>query len=75
MKEAMPMAQMMQAKNDAPDDLHSVKAKHDRLQKLVSELLLTNEQLRLKVAQLEQRSERTARALDEASAIYGLLLP
>ena len=69
------MAQMMQTTNKAPDELHLLEARHDRLQKLVGELLRTNEELRFKVAHLEQKAERTARALDEASAIYGLLLP
>jgi hypothetical protein len=42
---------------------------------LVGELLETNQQLRFKLAELEQQSNRTASALAEASAVYGLLLP
>jgi hypothetical protein len=71
----MLMAQIIQASSGSPDDRLSLEAGNDRLQKLVGELLRTNEELRLKVAQLETKAERTERALGEASAVYGLLMP
>jgi len=73
--EVTAMAEGMQARSDAPDDRLSLAARNEGLQTLVGELLRTNEELRLKVAQLEQRMERTTRSLEKASAIYGLLMP
>lgn len=69
------MAQTMQAPSAAPHDVLALEARNDRLQTLVGELLRTNEELRLKMAQLEQKAEHMGRALDDTSAIYGLLLP
>jgi hypothetical protein len=44
------------------------------LQLLVGELLKANQELRFKVAQLEQRVERSDRLNNETAAVYGLLL-
>jgi hypothetical protein len=74
-EEAMPMAQMIQTSSETPDDRLSLELRNDRLQKLVGELLRTNEELRLNVAQLEAKAERAERGLADASAVYGLLMP
>ncbi|MGA8731705.1 MAG: hypothetical protein WB608_23305 [Terracidiphilus sp.] len=66
---------MMQETDVAPDDSLSLEARHGRLQTLVGELLRTNEELRLRVLHLEQKVERRTRSLDEACAVYGLLMP
>jgi hypothetical protein len=44
------------------------------LQILVGELLKANQELRFKVAQLEQRVERSDRTNDGVAAVYGMLL-
>jgi hypothetical protein len=49
--------------------------RHGQLLDLVGELLQANQELRFKVAQLEQKADRTARTLAESAAVYGLLLP
>lgn len=69
------MAQTMQTPAEARDERLALAARNDRLQALVGELVQTNEELRLKLALIEAKAERTARALGEASAIYGLLVP
>lgn len=46
-----------------------------RLLDIVGELLLANQELRFIVAQLEREAAHTSRALNETSAIYGMLLP
>lgn len=53
----------------SPDD------RHGQLLDLVGELLQANQELRFKVAQLEQKAERTVRNLAESAAVYALLLP
>lgn len=51
---------MQQALNDAsraPEELLSLHARQDRLLALIAELLETNQTLRMKLAQLEAKSE------------------
>jgi hypothetical protein len=66
---------MTLATTAAPAESHRLEEQNARLMTLVGELLETNQQLRFKLAELEQQSNRTASALAEASAVYGLLLP
>jgi|HubBroStandDraft_1064217.scaffolds.fasta_scaffold382829_2 hypothetical protein len=54
---------------------HVLPDRQDRLLDLVGDLIQTNQELRFQVAELEQKSERLARGLEHASAVYGLLLP
>ncbi len=49
--------------------------RNGQLLDLVGELLQANQELRFKVAQLEQKAERAARNLAESAAVYALLLP
>jgi hypothetical protein len=69
------MAQPMLTTNEAPAESLPLEQQNDRLMALVGELLAANQQLRFKVAELEQQSKRTASALADASAVYALLLP
>lgn len=48
---------------------------HGRLLDIVGELLLENQKLRFQVAHLEQELAQTSHALNQASAIYAMLLP
>lgn len=66
------MAQTIAENNQAPEDME---AKHRRLQKLVGELLATNQELRFKVEQLEARAETAERGLANACSVAGMLLP
>ena len=69
------MAQTMLATNEAPAESLPLEEQNARLMALVGELLEANQQLRFEVAELEQKSKRTASALADASAVYALLLP
>jgi hypothetical protein len=66
---------MTLATNEAPAEPPGLEEQNARLMALVGELLETNQQLRFKVAELEQQSKRQASTLGEASAVYSLLLP
>lgn len=68
------MAQTEQSLNAAPEASLG-EAKHTRLQKLVGELLVTNQQLRFQVEQLERERDVAERALASASSGAALLLP
>ena len=68
------MAQTEQSLNMAPDAALKLEAKHGRLQKLVGELLVTNQQLRFQVEQLEREKDVAERALASATATAALLL-
>lgn len=52
-----------------------VDEEHGRLLKLVGELIATNQELRFKLAQVEQQAARGARDLAEAAVVYRLLMP
>lgn len=67
------MAQSEQRTSPAPED--SAEASQDRLQALVSELLQTNQELRFKIALLEERAESAERGLKKACALAGALFP
>ena len=69
------MAQTEQSLNTAPDASLALEAKHSRLQKLVGELLVTNQQLRFQLEQLAQEKDVAERALASAAAGASLLLP
>lgn len=69
------MAQMEQSLNTAPEASPTLEAKHGRLQKLVGELLVTNQQLRFQVQQLEREKDVAERALASATVSGALLLP
>jgi len=69
------MAQMEQTMITAPDARLALEAKHRRLQTLVGELLVTNQQLRFRVEQLEREKESAERALAHATAGAALLMP
>lgn len=69
------MAQMDTTMSTAPDLSITEERKHQRLQTLVGELLVTNQQLRFRVEQLEQEKGLAERALASATAVAGLLLP
>jgi hypothetical protein len=69
------MAQPMLTTNEAPAESLPLEQQNDRLMALVGELLAANQQLRFKVAELEQQSKPTASSLADASAVYALLLP
>lgn len=65
------MAQMDETQGSAPvriDAVNAIEAERRRLQALVGELLAANQQLRFKVARLEQN-------LSETTTIYGMLAP
>jgi hypothetical protein len=66
--EVLHMAHVEEPFIPAPKEDSSSEAGQHRLQSLVSELLETNQELRFKVARLEQN-------LAEASAVYRLLAP
>jgi hypothetical protein len=53
----MHMAQLEQTELAAPQDALPMEAEHRRLQKLVGELLLTNQELRFKLDELERQAE------------------
>lgn len=69
------MAQMM-VENDNPRTEHRLPDdRHGQLLDLVGELLLANQELRFKVAQLERKAERLTHAVEESATVYGLLMP
>jgi hypothetical protein len=69
------MAQPTLATNNAPAEPLPLEKQNARLMTLVAELLETNQELRFKVTELEQKSKRTANALADASAVYRMLVP
>jgi len=68
------MAQMEAMKPAAPQGALPLEAEHRRLQKLLGELLQTNQELRFKVEQLEKRAESAERGLKSACATASMLL-
>jgi hypothetical protein len=52
-----------------------VEAREEQLLTLVGELLQTNQELRFKVAELEQQTKSMTRALEETNLWSGSLLP
>lgn len=62
------MAQTDETQRSAPVGIDAIEAERRRLQALVGELLAANQQLRFKVARLEQN-------LSETTTIYGMLAP
>jgi hypothetical protein len=70
----MPMAHMEEIKPAAPQGALPLEAEHRRLQKLLGELLQTNQELRFKVEQLEKQAERAELGLKRACATAGMLL-
>jgi len=74
------MAQIDGTMSGAPDTFltHEAKqlgTKNQRLQALVGELLVTNQELRFRVKQLEQEKGVAERALEKATVHAGLLMP
>jgi hypothetical protein len=64
----MQMAQMDDAQRSAPGQIDPIDAERRRLQALVGELLKANQELRFKVARLEQN-------VSETTAVYRMLAP
>ena len=62
------MAQMDETERSAPVEIDAVEAERRRLQALVGDLLKTNQELRFKVARLEQN-------LSETTTVYRMLAP
>ncbi|MBS1801799.1 MAG: hypothetical protein JST28_00450 [Acidobacteria bacterium] len=69
------MAREEQSLSSAPDASFSLEARNSRLEKLVGELLATNQQLRFQVDRLERAKNAAESALVKASAGAALLLP
>jgi hypothetical protein len=70
------MAQTEQTMSAAPDAPSRVlEAKNHQLQNLVGELLATNQELRFKVAQLEEETRSLERGLAKSCAAAGALWP
>ncbi len=67
------MNETMPAQNRAP--AADAGDEHGRLLKLVGELIATNQELRFKLAQVEQQAARGARELAEVGVVYRLLMP
>jgi hypothetical protein len=66
---------LMQEMHKSTDERLALETRNHQLLRLVGELLQTNQQLRFKVAELEQRADAADGALDEASRWSGFLLP
>jgi uncharacterized protein (DUF3084 family) len=66
------MAQPEQRMISAPEGAVALQAKTHQLQILVGELLATNQELRFKVATLEQQTKNLERGLRESSAAGAL---
>ena len=62
------MEQASPTHHGAPDQALALEASHARLEKLVGELLAANQELRFRVAALEQGSARLERGLAQSSA-------
>jgi hypothetical protein len=62
------MAQIDETQRSAPVEIDLIEAERRRLQALVGELLKANQELRFKVARLEQNVSETA-------TVYGMLAP
>jgi hypothetical protein len=71
----MPMALAGQEPGTAADEPLTAEAKRVRLEKLVGELLKTNQELRFKVAELEQQTARLQRGLAQSCSGAGMLWP
>ena len=71
----MTMAQLTQARDEAPGEFLSLEQQNGRLLDLVGELLETNQRLRSKVAALEEETLRGERALAHVSAAFPMILP
>jgi hypothetical protein len=69
------MAQIEQTMSAAPDASRVLEAKNHQLQTLVGELLATNQQLRFKVAQLEEETKSLESGLAQSCAAAGALWP
>jgi hypothetical protein len=69
------MAEQKQLPVATPEEAFPAKDKQVRLEKLVGQLLETNQQLRFKVAQLEQQKESLERGLTQSCAGAGMLWP
>lgn len=69
------MAQMEPLISATPDATPAAETGNHRLQSLVGELLETNQELRFKVAALEQQLGQAERGLASATSWAGLLLP
>jgi hypothetical protein len=67
------MTDAMEMQNRAP--AADAGDENGRLMKLVGELIATNQELRFKLAQVEQQAARGARDLAEAAVVYRLLMP
>jgi hypothetical protein len=65
----------MQETHKSPDERIALATRNHQLLTLVGELLQTNQELRFKVAELEEQAESADFALDEASRWSGFLLP
>jgi hypothetical protein len=66
---------VMQETHRSTDEGLALETRNHQLLTLVGELLQTNQQLRFKVAELEQRADAADSALDAASRWSGFLLP
>jgi hypothetical protein len=64
----MSMAQIDETQGSAPVEIDLIEAEHRRLQALVGELLKTNQELRFKLARLEQN-------LSDTTTVYRMLAP
>jgi uncharacterized protein (DUF3084 family) len=62
------MAQIDEPQRSAPVEIDAIEAERRRLQALVGDLLKTNQELRFKVARLEQH-------LSETTTVYRMLAP
>lgn len=68
------MEQNIEAAARAANSTLDSQAEEQRLQTLVGELLATNQDLRFKVVELEQKAERLRRALNNAAVVQGLMM-
>jgi hypothetical protein len=75
MERQMRMAEQKQEPAAAGGAARTGDPKHARLEKLVGELLETNQELRFKVAQLEQKAASLERGLAQSCAGAGMLWP
>ncbi|MGO9937917.1 MAG: hypothetical protein ACLPH3_09630 [Terracidiphilus sp.] len=65
---------MHESRSGAEEPL-APEAREEQLQRLIAELLATNQELRFKLALLERQAEDTERAIEKANRWCGLLLP
>ncbi|MGA8668231.1 MAG: hypothetical protein WB679_00055 [Terracidiphilus sp.] len=65
----------MQEMHKSTDERLALETRNHQLLTLVGELLHTNQQLRFRVAELEQRADAADSALDATSRWSGFLLP